>query len=43
MHWVRADIDELLQATEEMENSICNWIVMDIEIDDLLEDTKNWI
>lgn len=39
---VKADIDELLKETTEIEYPICHWIMEDIEIDRLLEETKNW-
>ncbi|MDE5052985.1 hypothetical protein [Niallia taxi] len=42
MHLVRADIDQLLQDTLDMASGICKWDIKNIEIDDLLEDTKNW-
>lgn len=42
MQLVRADIDDLLQATADMEGSSLDWKIKEIEIDDLLEKTKNW-
>jgi len=42
MHIVRADIDELLQTTADMEENQLDWNLKEIEIDDLLEKTKNW-
>ncbi|WP_268877094.1 hypothetical protein [Niallia nealsonii] len=42
MHIVRADIDELLQTTADMEENILDWKLKEIEIDELLEKTKNW-
>ncbi|MFT8322250.1 MAG: hypothetical protein ABF649_15230 [Bacillus sp. (in: firmicutes)] len=42
MHLVTADIDEVLQTTAEIGKSRINWNIIIIEIDKLLEDTKNW-
>lgn len=42
MHIVRADIDELLQITADMKTNSFDWKMEEIEIDDLLEKTKNW-
>ncbi|GKU82876.1 hypothetical protein [Niallia sp. NCCP-28] len=42
MHIVRADIDELLQTTADVEGNSFDWNLKEIEIDELLETTKNW-
>ncbi|WP_445487058.1 hypothetical protein [Niallia sp. 03133] len=42
MHLVTADIDKLLQTTSGIESSQINWKIINIEIDELLEDTKSW-
>jgi len=42
MRLIRADIDQLLQDTLELASCISEWNIKNIEIDDLLEDTKNW-
>jgi hypothetical protein len=42
MQLIRADIDQLLQDTLDLASGIREWNIKNIEIDDLLEDTKNW-
>lgn len=42
MHLIRTDIDEILTNTTDLEKDISTWNLIDIEIDELLEDTKHW-
>jgi hypothetical protein len=42
MHLIRTDIDEILTNTADLEQEISTWNLIDIEIDELLEDTKHW-
>ncbi|MEK5380765.1 hypothetical protein [Niallia sp. FSL W8-0635] len=42
MHLIRTDIDEILTNTTDLEQEISTWNLIDIEIDELLEDTKHW-
>jgi hypothetical protein len=42
MHLIRTDIDEILTNTADLGQEISTWNLIDIEIDELLEDTKHW-
>ena len=42
MQLVRADIDEVLRNTSDLGKKTCIFDLINIEIDKLLEDTKNW-
>lgn len=43
MQLLRADIDEILKNSAELARNVCLWEVSFVEIDKLLEETKDWI
>ncbi|WP_193224490.1 hypothetical protein [Bacillus sp. B1-b2] len=43
MQLLRADIDQVLKDSAELAKTSCLWDVFFVEIDKLLEETKDWI
>ncbi|WP_281352552.1 hypothetical protein [Cytobacillus depressus] len=39
---INTDIDQLLEATEEIAEDKFSYMIRQIEIDDLLENTQDW-